>query len=102
MYGILVWDCSSKNHLHKLQMLQYTCSRIIERYQFKQKLEPLFIKFEMLKIIQLQNLKIANILNSCLKAQYSANNFLSLLASPGKWLKMISLPLKKKCAQTSI
>ena len=33
MYGILLWGCSSKNNLHKLQMLQNKCLRIIECWQ---------------------------------------------------------------------
>ena len=59
MYGILLWGCSSKNNLHKLQMLQNKCLRIIESWQIKQKLEPLFIKFEILNIDQLLNFEIA-------------------------------------------
>ena len=59
MYGILLWGCSSKNNLHKLQMLQNKCLRIKEGWQTKQKLEPLFIKFEIFNIDQLLNFEIA-------------------------------------------
>ena len=59
MYGILPWGCSSKNNLHKLQMLQNKCLRIIEGWQIKRKLEPLFIKFEIFNIDQLLTFEIA-------------------------------------------
>ena len=60
MYGILIWGCSSKNNLHRLQMHPNKCLRIIEGWQMKRKLEPLFIKFEICKINQLLNFEIAN------------------------------------------
>ena len=59
MHGILVWGCSSKNILHRLQMLQNKCLRIIEGWQMKQNLEPLFIKFEIFNTTQVLNLEIA-------------------------------------------
>ena len=61
MYGILIMGCSSKNNLPRFQMPQNKCLRILEGWQIKLKLEPLFIKFEIFdKLInQLQNFEIA-------------------------------------------
>ena len=101
----LLWGCSSKNNLHKLQMLQNKCLRIIEGWQTKQKLEPLYIKFEIFNIDQQ--------LNSCfcIKGKSYRNYLtfisiilkLSLLAKPGKRTRMICTSLyKTKRAQKSI
>ena len=59
MYGILVWGCSSKKNLHRLQMLQNKCLRILEGWHLKQKLEPLFIKFELFNINHLLHFEFA-------------------------------------------
>ena len=59
MYGILVWGCLSKNNLHRFQMLHNKCRGIIEGWQIKQILEPLFIKLEIFNINQLLHFEIA-------------------------------------------
>ena len=111
MYGILLWGCSSKNNLHKLQMLQNKCLRIIEGWQLKQKLEPLFIKFEIFNIDQLLNFEIAKFM-----FLYQRNKLPQLFNNYFSYIKVITsrqtrkadkddlyLPLyKTKRAQKSI
>ena len=111
MYGILLWGCSSKNNLHKLQMLQNKCLRIIEGWQIKQKLEPLFIKFEIFNIDQLLNFEIAKFM-----FLYQRNKLPQLFNNYFSYIKIITsrqtrkadkddlyLPLyKTKRAQKSI
>ena len=111
MYGILLWGCSSKNNLHKLQMLQNKCLRIIEGWQIKQKLEPLFIKFKIFNIDQLLNFEIAKFM-----FLYQRNKLPQLFNNYFSYIKVITsrqtrkadkddlyLPLHKtKRAQKSI
>jgi len=50
---------TSRNSLHKLQLLQNKCLRIIDGWQVKQKLAPLFLKYDILSINQLFKFEIA-------------------------------------------
>ena len=59
MLEILVWRCSYKINSRRLQMLLNKCLRIIEDWLMKQKLEPLFIKFEIFNTNRLRKFEIA-------------------------------------------
>jgi len=64
VYGILIWANTFRNYLHKFQVLQNKCLRIIDGWQVKQKLAPLFLMYNILSINQLFNFEIAKLLFS--------------------------------------
>ena len=84
-------------------MLQNKCLIIIEGWQIKQKLEPLFITFEIFNIDQLLNFEIAKFMflyqRKKLGKKTRYRNYLTilsiilklsvLLAKPGKQTRMI-------------
>jgi len=68
VYGILVWANTSRNYLHKLQVLQNKCLKIIDGWQVKQKLAPLFLKYKILSINQLFKFEMAKFMFLCRKS----------------------------------
>jgi len=66
VYGILVWanTNTSRNYLHKLQVLQNKCLRILDEWKVKQKLALLFLKYNIISINQLIKFEIAKLIFS--------------------------------------
>ena len=58
-YGITVWGSTSNYLLNRLQVLQNKCLRVIEGWQFKQKIKPLYEKYDFLNINQIHFFEVA-------------------------------------------
>ena len=58
-YGITVWGSTSNYFLNRLQVLQNKCPRVIEGWQFKQKIKPLYEKYDFLNINQIHFFEVA-------------------------------------------
>ena len=61
-YGIIVWGSTSNYLLNRLQVLQKKCLRVIKGWQFKQKIKPLYEKYDFLNINQIHFFKVAKIM----------------------------------------
>ena len=52
-YGIIVWGSTFNYLLNRLQVPQNKCLRVIEGWQFKQRIKPLYEKYDFLNITQI-------------------------------------------------
>ena len=78
-------------------MLEKKCLRIIEGWQIKQKLEPLFIKFEIFKINQLLSFEIAKFMFF-----FQTNKLMQLFNNSLYYIKVITSRQTRKANKDNL
>ena len=110
-YGIIVWGSTSNNLLNRLQVLQNKCLRVNDGWQFKQKIKPLYEKYDFLNINQIHFFEAAKFMYYCVHRPQPAifDDYYKFVTNVSRYrLSSVNddklyLPLfKKKSGQNSI
>ena len=64
-YGIIVWGSTSTYLLKRLQVLQNKCLRVIDGWQFKQRIKSLYEKYDFLHINQIDFFEVVKFMYCC-------------------------------------
>ena len=64
-YGVIVWGSTCNYLLNRLQVLQNKCLRVIEGWQIKQRIKPLYEKHDFLNINQIHFFGVAKFMYYC-------------------------------------
>ena len=110
-YGIIVWGSTSNYLLNRLQVLQNKCLRVIDEWQFKQRIKPLDEKYDFFNINQIHFFEVAKVMYFCVHRLQSAifDDYYKLVTNVSRHSlrsviddKLYLLFFKKKSDQNSI